>query len=101
MKTLEELKEMRKKYLNERKNSKYYEEFKNYNFLGYSCNYDEIRLGRTYADVKCFAEEGGQVLVLNTDKIYTYKVKAEEEYMRYLENQIKYENQRKMNCYGL
>ena len=101
MKTLEELKEMRKIWLDARKHSEYYEEFKNYNFLAYSCNYDDVKLAKTYAEAKSYAEEGGQVLILNNDKIYTYKVKSEDEYMKYLENQIKYGNQRTMNSYGL
>lgn len=101
MKTLEELKEMRKNWLDARKSSEYYEEFKKYNFVAYSCNYDDVKLTKTYAEAKSYAEEGGQILSLNNDKIYTYKVKIEDEYMKYLENQIKYENQRAMNSYGL
>lgn len=94
MKNLEELKEM----IKGAENCCGEEKAK---FLSYNVKENKARLHPEYADAKRFAEEGGQVLVLATDKVYTYKIKNEEEYMNYLRNEIKQENYATMNKYGL
>lgn len=101
MKTLEELKRMREDWLKKREDSEYYEEFKSYNFVAYSYENDAVCCRKSYADAKAYADQGGQVLVLKTEKIYTYKIKSDEEYNDYLSNEIKKENFSKMNYYGL
>lgn len=94
MKSLEELKEMIKNATNccGDKEAK---------FLSYNVKENEATLHPEYAAAKRFVEEGGQVLVLATDKVYTYSVKNEEEYMNYLRNEIKQENYATMNRCGL
>lgn len=108
MKTLEELKEMRKNWLDEKKalieteeDEELYNKWLNYNFLAYSINLNSISLFNNYNEAKNYCDDGGQVLVIDKDKIYTYKVKTEEEYQKYLSNQIKYENLNKKNYYGI
>ncbi len=94
MKSLEELKEMVKGAVNCCGD-------KEPKFLSLKLSDGVARLHPEYADAKRFAEQGGQVLVLANDKVYTYKVKNEEEYMNYLRNEIKRENYATMNRYGL
>lgn len=94
MKSLEELKGMVKGAIN----CCGEEEAK---FLSYNVKENEAALHSEYADAKRFAEEGGQVLVLATDKIYTYSIKNEDEYINYLRNEIKQENYATMNRCGL
>jgi hypothetical protein len=94
MKSLEELKKMVK----EATNCCGEEEAK---FLSYNVKENKATLHPEYVDAKRFAEEGGQVLVLGTDKVYTYSIKNEEEYMNYLRNEIKQENYATMNRCGL
>lgn len=101
MKTLEELKEMREQYLNARKDDEDFEKYSTYNFVAYNCEDDNVRCYEDYASAKNYAEFGGQVLVLNTEKIYTYKIKNEEEIREYLKYQIKNDGYAKMNRYGL
>lgn len=102
MKTLEQLKEMREKKLKKLSKSEFYEEYLNYNFVAYNVDYkNEINLYETYAEAKKYAQRGGQVLVLNTEKIYEYKVKTDDEFIKYIRNQIRKENYEKMNRYGL
>lgn len=45
--------------------------------------------------------KGGQVLVIDKEKIYNYKIKNEEEYREYLFWQIKKETCDIMNRFGL
>ena len=94
MKELKELLEMSKKAINT--NCK-----KEGNFLSYDAETGEIYLHNDYNSAKLYAEKGGQVLVIDKEKVYTYKIKNEEEYQRYLRNQIYKENMEKMNRYGL
>lgn len=94
MKSLEELKEMIKGAVNCCGN----EEPK---FLSLDLSDGIARLHPEYADAKRYAEQGGQVLVLNNDKIYTYKVKNDEEYEEYLKNEIRNQRYSTMNRYGL
>lgn len=101
MKSLEELKEMREEWLKARKKDKWYDFWKNCNFVAYSYSNDDIMLAESYKDAKTYADMGGQVLVLNKDKIYTYKVKTLDEYQEYLTNEIRREAINTMNRYGL
>lgn len=108
MKTLEELKKLRKEWLNEKHSDieteldeELFEEWKNCNFVAYNAYSDSISVFDNYQLAKKYCEQGGQVLVLDKEKIYTYKMKTDEEYYRYLDNQLKYENLKKKNYYGL
>lgn len=102
MKSLEELKEMRKEWLKGYEDDKeYYELFKSYNFVAYNLKDNKIICSKDYESAKCYAEQGGQVLVLNNDKIYTYKVKNDKEYEEYLTNEIRNQRYSTMNRYGL
>lgn len=101
MKTLEELKEMRKNYLKGYEGDEYLQKLEKCNFLAYNVESDSVVLYDTYAAAKNYAEMGGQVLVLDKDKIYTYKVKSFDKYVNYVGNQIKQNNYNKMNKYGL
>lgn len=94
MKSLEELKEM----INGAMNCCIDKEAK---FLSYDLSDGIARLHPEYADAKRFAEQGGQVLVLANDKVYTYKIKSDDEYEEYLRNEIKKERYSMMNRYGL
>jgi len=78
-----------------------YEEFKKYNFLSYNLESDKAVLCSNYECAKAFAEKGGQILVIDKEKVYNYKVKSDEEYREYLRNEIKKEDLRKMNYYGI
>lgn len=77
------------------------EEMKKYNFLSYDLIDNVARLHNDYADAKRYVEKGGQVLVIDKEKVYTYKVKNDEEYSEYLRKEIQKENLRKINYYGL
>lgn len=101
MKNLEELKEMREEWLKARRKDKFYNTWKNCNFIAYSCAEDKITLAETYEDAKTWAEMGGQVLVLDKNKIYTYKIKTLDEYQEYLANEIRHDARNTMNRYGL
>lgn len=70
-------------------------------FLAYDLSDGKASLHSTYEDAKRYAEQGGQILVLANDKVYTYKVKTDEEYEQYLSYQIRKESYSKMNRYGL
>ena len=94
MKNLEELKEMIKGAVNCCGD----EEAK---FLSLDLSDGIARLHPEYADAKRYAEQGGQVLVLANDKVYNYKVKTDDEYERYLANEIRNERYSMMNRYGL
>lgn len=94
MKTLEELKSMVKDAINLCGNDEP-------KFLSLDLSDGKARLHSEYSDAKNWAERGGQVLVLANDKVYTYKVKNDEEYSEYLRREIKKENYRKMNYYGI
>lgn len=108
MKTENELLEMRDKFLkNWEKEMKdefgerMLEEFKNDNFIAYNYEEEKIRICEDYSTAKAWADRGGQILVINTHKIYNYKVKTFEEYSKYLDHQIRKENQRMMDYYGI
>ena len=101
MKELNELLEMREEWLKEYEDGEYYELFKNYNFVAYNLEKNSVKCSKDYADAKCYAEDGGQVLVLNTNKIYTYKVKSDEEYSEYLKKEVNNNTNSLMNRYGL
>lgn len=79
----------------------FFEEFKNYNFLGYNIIDNTNNLFETYSEAKNYVEEGGQILVIDKEKVYNYKIKTEDEYFNYLNSQIKSENLNKKNYYGL
>lgn len=115
MKTLEELKEMRNQKLAETKKEledavteeekelleKIYKSQLSCNFVAYNNEYKNIQLNEDYEGARDYAQSGGQVLVLNKDKIYTYKDKTEEEYERLIENQVREESKNMMNKFGL
>lgn len=94
MKSLEELKQKAEEF-------KQNKEYKDFNFMSYSVEEDKYRIHDEYSYAKNFAEKGGQVLVIDKDKVYEYKVKNDDEYFKYLSNQLKYENITKMNIFGL
>lgn len=79
----------------------FFERFKNYNFLGYSIEDDSKNLFETYEEAKNYVEKGGQILVIDKDKVYNYKEKSDEEYLSYINKNIKEENLNKKNYYGL
>lgn len=108
MKSLEELKKLRKEWLEEKRKNieteedeELYNKWLNYNFLAYSVDSDSVSLFDSYDKAKNYCDNGGQVLVIDKDKVYTYKAKSEEEYQEYLSNQIKYENLNKRNYFGI
>ena len=102
MKELNELLKMREEWLKEYEDEKeYYELFKSYNFVAYNFEKNSVKCSKDFASAKSYAEDGGQVLVLNTNKIYTYKVKNIEEYLNYLKKEINSNTNSLMNRYGL
>lgn len=102
MKNLDELLKLRKKwldnYLDEPEN---YEEYSKYNFVAYNAIEDKVSLYDSYEAAKNYVDRGGQILVIDKSKIYTYKVKTDEEYYEYLTYQLKRDSYNKMNYYGL
>lgn len=74
---------------------------KDCNFLSVSLDFKQIYLNEDYSSAKNRVDKGGYVLVIDKQKIYTYKTKTEAEYMEYLKKEIKRENSKKMNFYGL
>ena len=100
MKTLEELKEMRNNWLNNFEGETL-ETFKTYNFVSYNYENNRVKCTNDYAEARSYAEQGGQVLNLKNDKIYTFKIKTDEEYLEYIANQVKYENLNQRNMWGL
>lgn len=70
-------------------------------FLSLDLSDGIARLHPEYADAKRFAEQGGQVLVLANDKVYTYRVKTDDEYIDYVANEVRSSNYNTMNRYGL
>lgn len=101
MKTLEQLKKMIEDWKEEHKNDEYFEEYKNYNFAAYNFESNNLVLFESYNRAKNYAEFGGQVLVIDKEKIYTYKTKTEEEIQEYVANEVRRENFNKRNFYGL
>lgn len=79
----------------------WFEKFKKYNFLGYNIDSNSATLFETYAEAKNYVERGGQILVIDKDKVYSYKVKTQEEYSEYLRYQIRNENNNIRNKYGI
>lgn len=79
----------------------FFSKFKNYNFLGYDAIEKRSNLFETYEEAKKYVDRGGQILVINQDKIYTYKIKSDDEYFEYLSSEIKKENLQKKDFYGL
>ncbi len=79
----------------------FFERFKNYNFLGYSIEDDNKNLFETYDEARNYVEKGGQILVIDKDKVYNYKEKSDEEYLSYINKNIKEEDLNKKNYYGL
>lgn len=78
-----------------------YEEYKQYNFLGYSAEKNKAYLFKTYDDAKPCVERGGQILVIDKNKVYNYKVKTDEEFDKYISYKIKSERYNEMNKWGL
>lgn len=71
------------------------------NFLSVSLDFKNVRLHSTYEDAKRFSVTGGYVLVIDKQKVYTYKEKSQEEFMNYLRNEVRRERYNTMNKYGL
>jgi hypothetical protein len=103
MKTIEELKKMREQRLEEERveDPEWYDKFVNCNFVSFNEETGNIILCDDYHTAKCYAERGGQVLVLDKEKIYTYKTKNKEEFAEYIKHQVRAESINKMNRYGL
>lgn len=74
---------------------------KDCNFLSVSVDFKEIYLHEDYSSAKNMVDKGGYVLVIDKQKVYTYKTKTENEYMEYLKNENKRNDLRKMNYYGI
>ena len=102
MKNLDELLKLRKEWLDTYLDEpEFYEEFSKYNFVAYDAINDKISLQDSYESAKNYVDHGGQILVLDKKKIYTYKIKTDEEYYEYLTNELKNDSYNKMNYYGL
>lgn len=102
MKNLDELLKLRKEWLDTYLDEpEYYEEFSKYNFVAYDAIDDKISLQDSFESAKNYVDHGGQILVLDKKKIYTYKIKTDEEYYEYLTNELKNNSYNKINYYGL
>ena len=71
------------------------------NFLAYNIENGKTHLYDEWDFAKAWAQRGGQVLVIDKEKVYNYKVKNEEEFDKYLKRQVWKERHDMMNRYGL
>ena len=94
MKTLKQLQAMVKKAENPNGT-------KEGRFLSYNAKTKEFKLRNDYEYAKLDAWEGGQVLVIATNKVYEYKIKTDEEFSNYLRNQVYNEAMKKRDRYGI
>lgn len=74
---------------------------KDCNFLSVSADFKKINLHEDYNSAKNMVDKGGYVLVIDKQKIYTYKTKTEAEYMEYLRKNINSNNLNSSNKWGL
>lgn len=73
----------------------------NGNFLAYCNEYERAHLYETYQEAKNFADKGGYVLVIDKEKVYTYKDKTDDEYFEYIGREVRYNDYCRMNRLGL
>lgn len=97
--TIEKIKEKLNIFMNEHKKDTYFEDYKRYNFVGYNGVDNQATPFKTYEEAKNYAVSSGTgyVLVINTEKIYTYKPRTNADFRK----DIIKDNLRKRDFYGI